>query len=776
MIIKNHMKKIFTLFVLAFTSLFSPFFSQVFDLGGPVSFKLKNELKEDYDVHVMPSFDLAAQLAADQINHSNKIGPYRFGYEHIVNLSIDNSGNWDVLSNGDKIWRLKLISTGALSINLIFNDFFIPDGAHLHLYNSDRSMVLGAYNHLNNNSNNVLGSDLVKGDEIIVEYFQSKDVSLAPRLLIGTVVHGYRDINNWYPVKVNESGACNMDVICPDGIPWSNEIRSVARILVGGGLCTGSLVNNTLQDGTPYFLTANHCGPSSMGSAVFRFNYDSPICGSQTVANSQSSSGNSINGSSFRASKADSDFGLIELNSTPPVSYNVFYSGWDNSGNTPQTAVSIHHPSGDVKKISFDDDPLQSASGLSSVNNSEWRIEAWERLTTTEGGSSGGGLWNENYHLVGQLHGGQASCGNSVNDYYGKFSMSWDGNGSSSASQRLQNWLDPQNSGVTSLDGYDPNQPTLAYDASVTAVSEPSGTYCSNYINPSITIKNNGSNTLTSASIVYDVDGGSSSTYNWTGSLTTGSSATVSLSSMSVSSSGAHTFNVSISSPNGQTDGNQNNNQGSSSFECYPGTAETLLNLTFDCWGSEVSWEIVDQTTSNVLFSAPAGTYSDNAPTGYAVTETLCLSDGCYDFNINDGYGDGMAGAQYNSCDVDGNYTITDPWGSQTYVQMADPDYGNGTSHTFCINNTLVEELDKLNIAVYPNPANNFINLRLLDKSFFDNVNLELFDISGRKLVDYQNIFTADLFTLDVSSFSQGVYSLTLSNGQFTVVERILIK
>ena len=354
--------------------------------------------------------------------------------------------------------------------------------------------------------------------------------------------------------------------------------------------------------------------------------------------------------------------------------------------------------------------------------------------------------------------------------------MSWDGNGSSSASQRLQNWLDPQNSGVTSLDGYDPNQPTLAYDASVTAVSEPSGTYCSNYINPSITIKNNGSNTLTSASIVYDVDGGSSSTYNWTGSLTTGSSATVSLSSMSVSSSGAHTFNVSISSPNGQTDGNQNNNQGSSSFECYPGTAETLLNLTFDCWGSEVSWEIVDQTTSNVLFSAPAGTYSDNAPTGYAVTETLCLSDGCYDFNINDGYGDGMAGAQYNSCDVDGNYTITDPWGSQTYVQMADPDYGNGTSHTFCINNTLVEELDKLNIAVYPNPANNFINLRLLDKSFFDNVNLELFDISGRKLVDYQNIFTADLFTLDVSSFSQGVYSLTLSNGQFTVVERILIK
>jgi hypothetical protein len=745
-------------------------------LGGPVSFKLKNELKEDYDIHIMPSFDLSAQLAADEINHTNKLGPYRFGYEHIVNLNINNSGYWDVLSNGDKIWRLKLISPGALSINLIFNDFFIPEGGHLHLYNNDRSMVLGAYDNSNNNSNNSLGTDLIKGDEIVVEYYQPHWVTSSARLFIGMVVHGYRDINSWYPLKVNESGACNMDVICPDGIPWSNEIRSVARIVVGGGLCTGTLVNNTLQDGTPYFLTANHCGPSSMGSAVFRFNYDSPICGSQTTANSQSSVGNSINGSSYKASKADSDFGLIELNTTPPASYNVYYAGWDNSGNTPQTAVSIHHPSGDVKKISFDDDPLQSASGLSSVNNSEWRIEAWERLTTTEGGSSGSGLWNENYHLVGQLHGGQAACGNSINDYYGKFSMSWDGNGSSSASQRLQNWLDPQNSGVSSLDGYDPNQATLAYDASVTAVSDPSGIYCSNYINPSISIKNNGSTTLTSASIVYDVDGGSSSTYNWTGSLTTGASSTVNLSAMTISSSGSHTFNVSISNPNGQTDGNLNNNQGSSGFESYPGTAETLLDLSFDCWGSEVSWEIVEQTTSNVLFSAPVGTYTDNAPTGYNVIETLCLSDGCYDFNINDGYGDGMAGAQYNSCDVDGNYTITDQWGSQTFVQMADPDYGNGTSHTFCINNTFIDELNDLDIAVYPNPTNEFINLRLLDNSFTSNVNLELFDIAGRKLHSAENIFSNDLFTLDVSTFPKGVYSITLYTGKLSFVERILIK
>ena len=82
-----------------------------------------------------------------------------------------------------------------------------------------------------------------------------------------------------------------------------------------------------------------------MGGAVFNFNYDSPICGSQTVANSQAPSGgsNAINGSSFVASNAASDFGLIELNSTPPTSYNIYYSGWDNSGNTVTALLGIKY-------------------------------------------------------------------------------------------------------------------------------------------------------------------------------------------------------------------------------------------------------------------------------------------------------------------------------------------------------------------------------------------------------------------------------------------------
>lgn len=452
------MKKISTIILGVTLSLTS--ISQTTNIGGPVSFT-SNLLSDDskVPVTVMPSFDLEKQLEEDAINQANKVGPFRFGYENITNFDLANSGVWETTEDGDRIWRIRLSSLGALSMNVIFNDFFLPEGSSIHLYNKENDMVLGAYTSLNNNENNMLGSDLVKGESVVIEYFEPNEVMGQGRLLIGMVVHGYVDINNWYPDtdRVNESGACNMDVICSDGDPFWREIRSVARISVGGGLCSGTLVNNTANDGTPYFLTANHCGPSSMGAAVFSFNYNSTVCASQSTSSSTASSSNSVNGSTFRASNGDSDFGLVELNQTPSASYNVYYAGWNNSGAIPQTACGIHHPSGDVKKLAFDDDPLTSVSQMGSIANAEWRIEAWERNTTTEGGSSGSGLFDENRLLIGQLWGGQASCSNSINDYYGKFSMSWTGNGSSSSAARLSDWLDPQGTGATTLDGMEGN-------------------------------------------------------------------------------------------------------------------------------------------------------------------------------------------------------------------------------------------------------------------------------------------------------------------------------
>ena len=524
------MNKVTTL-LLGFTISFATI-AQTYNVGGPVSFDsnvLSNNFKTNE--HVMPAFDLEKQLGEDLINQTNKVGPFRFGYEHITNYSLQNSGTWQTTDEGDKVWKIKFSSPGALSMNVIFNDFFIPKGASVHLYNKETDMVVGAYTAKNNNANNMLGSDLIKGETVVIEYFEPSEVAGQGRLLIGMVVHGYVDINNWYPVKIGESGTCNKDVVCWDACDWLDEIRSVARIAIGGGLCTGTLINNTSEDGTPYFLTANHCGPSSMGSAVFKFNYNSTNCSSSNANAAGATNGNSVNGSTFKASNSASDFGLIELNSIPPASYEVFYAGWENGGASPQTAVGIHHPSGDVKKLAFDDDPLTSAAGL-SIANSSWRIEAWERNTTTEGGSSGSGLWDENHHLVGQLHGGQANCSNSINDYYGKFSMSWTGNGSSSSAARLSDWLDPSGSGVTSLDGYDPNGGVETPAFCLTSVKEiDNNVFFEMYPNPaSSSVTVNLVNGLDNVSIeLVDIQGRLMSSYKYV----TGAIMKVDLSSVS---------------------------------------------------------------------------------------------------------------------------------------------------------------------------------------------------------------------------------------------------
>ncbi len=114
--------------------------------------------------------------------------------------------------------------------------------------------------------------------------------------------------------------------------------------------------------------------------------------------------------------------------------------------------MAIHHPNTDEKAISFQYDPLTVTTYRQSGvpgDGSHWRVDDWED-GTTEPGSSGSGLWDPNHRLVGQLHGGYASCSSITSDWYGRLSVSWDG---SSSANRLRDWLDPSGSGQRVADG-----------------------------------------------------------------------------------------------------------------------------------------------------------------------------------------------------------------------------------------------------------------------------------------------------------------------------------
>ena len=381
--------------------------------------------------------------------------PFRFGYPFDVNYNTENSGIWETLPDGSRIWRMRITCPGAYSINMVYDDFWLPEGARYYIYNEDHSMVIGAFTSNNNKEFREFATRPVKGDVSILEYYEPADVSAPGVISIARIVHAYRDMFSWDEARkllgYGDAGSCNNNVNCPVGDDWRGEQRSVAMVLLGSGTryCSGAMVNNVRQDLTPYFLTANHClnNPSTF---IIMFNYESPTC-----SNADGPTWMTVSGTTLRASNGFSDFGLLELSSSPPDSYNVFYSGWNALDTAADSCVAIHHPSGDIKKISFNYDDLTATTYLGTAipgDNSHWRIDDWED-GTTEPGSSGSPIYDFEHRLVGQLHGGYASCASITSDWYGKFSQSWAAG--SSASTRLKDWLDPDNTGILVLNGRD---------------------------------------------------------------------------------------------------------------------------------------------------------------------------------------------------------------------------------------------------------------------------------------------------------------------------------
>ncbi|MBW8809240.1 MAG: hypothetical protein JF591_10495 [Lysobacter sp.] len=403
--------------------------------------------------------------------------PVRFAVQAAVGFDLDNSGTWQKLADG-QLWRLRIQSPGAMSHNLGITRFDMPEGAKLWLYDPAGKRVEGPYVWHNRSSHGRLWTPIIEGDEVVVEVFVPNGVA-RPAITIGQVNQGYRDLSE---TSMDKSGSCNNDVICPVGDPWRPQIRSVARYTISGSfLCSGQLVNNTAFDLTPYFLSAAHCNVTAANddTLVFYWKFESPNCGDLGGGSTSMNQTGAI----FRASYAPSDFLLVELEEEPDPLFDVYYSGWDATGVAPAATVGIHHPSGDEKAISFNNNAVTStAYGSNTVNAAanHWRVDMWED-GTTEGGSSGSCLWDaSSKRCVGQLHGGAASCSATTSpDWYGKFSASWTGGGT--AATRLKDWLDPGNTGIIAIDG-DPHVTTLdgtRYDfqgaGEYTILRDPSG-------------------------------------------------------------------------------------------------------------------------------------------------------------------------------------------------------------------------------------------------------------------------------------------------------------
>lgn len=639
------MKKLLSLLVIGLAVSWSSN-AQVSSGGDPLSFHSHGLLADELTAEVvMDQIDLITIGAEDDAHEANGGAP-RYGVHIPTNINLNNSGTWFDLPNGDKVWKLKLTSPGALAISFLYSSFSIPKGGKLFIYNEDRSFWIGGFTDKNNLDGGNYASSLVYGQSVIMELFVPASKVGQANISIEHLVHAYRFVYD-YTEEDRGSQSCEVDVNCSEGNAWQDEKKGVVRMSTvsnfGSGWCTASMVNNTNLDCTPYILTAMHCTENSnagnFNQYTFYFNYESSGCGSGSAPTNQT-----VVGCTWRADSDDgggnsgSDYTLLEANIDIPSGYGTYYNGWNANNSGSQSGVGIHHPAGDRKKISTYTSQLTTTGWNGNGVPSHWEVD-WIGTANghgvTEGGSSGSPLFDNQGRIVGTLTGGGSFCfqvPNTSTDSYGKMSYHWGSN----PGDDLSDWLDPANTGQLTLGGtYDPCGPTISLDAGISAIVEPNGATCANSITPVVTLTNYGSTTLTTVQINYNIDGGGGQTFNWTGSLGTNQSVDVTLASMAVTS-GNHTFNASTNAPNGGVDENNANNANSSSFSVVIADSFIQLLINTDNYGSEITWEL-ENAGGTVLYTG--GPYNNNVQ----IYEELCVEEGaCYTFTIFDAEDDGI--------------------------------------------------------------------------------------------------------------------------------------
>lgn len=486
------MKKLILLTLSALACSFGAY-SQISYGGTPPSFKYSNKLRSADHLYTVDTKDINVERLIWEDSISSRNGsPLRLATIIPVDVDMYKTGEWTTLPDDSRIWQQTISVPGARGIIPGYKDLYIPEGGRLFIYNKDRSQLLGAYTHETNPGGGKFSNEIVSGDEITFEYVDSNSSTEQPRLVIEDVGYVYRMVT--YSTeesapnpanRIGKAAKCIININCEEGDSWRNQQRGVVRIAMkfpnNWSYCSGTLVNNTNNDGTPYILTANHCffvelptSPNTIKyqadfhTAHFYFNFEHPSCSN---TNTVPSTMRSLVGSDFMTQTmlhGGSDGLLLKLKETVPLDWRPYYNGWDVNANQAASGVAIQHPQGDVKKIAtYTMKPLSITctidnnygSLLTGAKNAHWEIINAPSInghSVTDGGSSGCPLFNSQGLIIGTLSGGASFCSTPNNpDNYGKMWYHWDRD--SDPARRMKPFLDPTNSGALSLQGYDPN-------------------------------------------------------------------------------------------------------------------------------------------------------------------------------------------------------------------------------------------------------------------------------------------------------------------------------
>ena len=686
--------------------------------------------------------------------HSSREKTMEYGKPISLDLNVLENAKKDTLADGSIVYQYGLWCKNALSINLVFSQFKLKQGSTLYLVGANSNTYIGAYTSLNNSESNYLGTDLIYDEKVIIELKEPVENRNTSLLQLETVVHGYQSIDKLLKRKLNSSGICNIDVNCPQGNGFENQRNAVVLILNGaGGLCTGTMVNSTIGPIKPYMLTALHCGTKPQGW-VYRFRWEATTenadCGT-TKPSVDAPQDRVINGSSLVAKSSVSDFLLCELNAMPDPTWNVYFSGWNISGNTPKSGVGIHHPYADIKKISIDYDSLHTDAFNPGEPKNHWRTN-WDQ-GITEVGSSGSPLFDENHLLIGQLRGGDSDCiSDFMTDFYGKLSASWNGLGTDST--RLRTWLNPINLPEEKVQGsyLTGNTPIINDAFLLYAGTNLVKRNCNQFINPYVIIGNAGTSELTNAIISYQYDNENILSINWSGNLNQYERDTVFLPQRSFGQ-GVHTFSATVKSDNDEI---TKNNNITHSFTQINDSKQYTCILTLDNKGSETNWKISNKK-EEVIYSG--GPYDNDTP-GKVIKQQMCLSPGCYNIRINDYNSNGMSELQSGSM-----YLIKNNLDTVASIQPT-TSFKSSITRSFCDSDGISDEIN-----VYPNPVDEG---EITIESTIENINeIQIYDLTGKQIA---SLFTSGIvYKMRTDELQMGIYLFQIKTTNQTYIKRVLI-
>ncbi|MEM6319291.1 MAG: hypothetical protein AAF960_16580 [Bacteroidota bacterium] len=457
-----------TVLILFLVFIFDTAFGQISKKGIPLSMTesfLEKEILPDIPEEHLPLFD---RIKLERAKAKNP----NFAFEGVAvdaNINLRQNGEWTLMNDGSRMWRLKITAKGATSLTLLYDDFWLPEESKFYLYTENERQILGAFTHQNNKKSGKFSTATTFGESVYLEYYEPAKVSGTPRISINKVIQQVENGRSRGEFGFGASADCHININCETGAASQDTKRGVVRIMlilqdgedIFNGFCSGSLVNNTAEDQTPYLLTAFHCIVEGFTPLYdqwqFNFGYEAPNCDNPTLEPIF----NTVVGAELVAGRQDPDFLLVKISQSIPSSFSPYFAGWNRALTAlPDKATMIHHPCGDIKKITVDNQNTTSVfprtinwAEYTSTPNTHFEIKMDEGFSQV--GASGSPLFGSDGLLYGQLHGGNiniADC-SIFNLYYGRLGVSWEGD---TPQERLKDWLDPINSGVSSLNSLDP--------------------------------------------------------------------------------------------------------------------------------------------------------------------------------------------------------------------------------------------------------------------------------------------------------------------------------